>query len=598
MPDFLKKSLFLLLLGCSLLFWFEQPEAAIQSKKASLSLESVYNPHQDPNDIVLPMPHNLQMVVRTIAIPGGLVRDRRFYMGINQINEQRQIYESSFESYIAASFVVKDLPKSWLGKLGVSPQDFFSYYFLGKYEVSQLQWDVVMQGLNPDGSENEFVLPKNLPQSANLPVRNVSWYEVQDFFRRYTAWLIKYHKESLPSYAGTSNIAFLRLPTEAEWEFAARGGIAVKEEDRENNDSFLKPGERPEDYGVFMSTATNIANEPLPIGSRKPNPLGLYDTMGNVREMIAGFFQLTIEELGIDQGKHRRLHGSSGGVLCKGGSFRSSSTGVLPGWRDEIPFYTTNGEYRANDLGFRLVLVGLNLPSADRLAKINRADEKRSHEVTNPKNPQNKPASTIKEKASSDKLLKIDPTGDLLAELDRVTDATSSSVVRANLAQLRAMVTEHNRALARQHEDFLESLIRSTLYQAETIRAFAFRYVEITKMINEIRDDPNFSAAQRKKAEDMRLGYYRVLLTAANQYKSQLRRILQAKPEQIKQILTQVTQEYGGSGPLDRHMTQNSQTLGRHLSLARSRGVDVLSQGQICKDIIPRQHLNQIPNLQ
>ncbi|MBQ7739034.1 MAG: SUMF1/EgtB/PvdO family nonheme iron enzyme [Desulfovibrionaceae bacterium] len=547
------------------------------------------------------------MTLRAIAVPGGLTHDRRFYMGINQIDADRQIYESSFESHIAASFEAKDLPKSWIPKLGTQSTGAFSYYFMGKYEVSKLQWDVVMQGLNPDGSEKDFALPKDLPKDANLPVRHISWFEVQDFFKRYTAWLIKYKLDDLPKYAGTSNIGFLRLPTEAEWEFAARGGIAVKEEDRENNDSFLKSDERPEDYGVFISQSANILDAPLAIGSRKPNPLGLYDTMGNVREMIAGFFQLTIAELGIDHGKHRRLHGSAGGLLCKGGSFRSYALGVLPGWRDEVPLYTRDGEYRANDLGFRLVLVGLNLPSADRLAKINQADEERTQSMAPegssqalPKNlskptaQQSKPLVAGSEKESQDKLVNIDPKGDLLAELDRVTDATSSSVVRANLAQLRAMVAEHNRALSRQRLDFLESSIRSTLYQAEIIRAFAFRYVEINKLIEDIKDDPKFTLAQKKKAEDVRIGYYRGLLTAANQYKSQLRRILQAGPQQIEQVLAQIGQEYSGSDQLDRHMLQNSQILGHHLVFARSRGVDALASEKICKDIIPKAHFIQI----
>ena len=71
-------------------------------------------------------------------------------------------------------------------------------FYLGRYEVTQAQWESIM-GNNPSSSKDD----------PNLPVENVSWDEVQEFIKRLKA------KEGYARY---------RLPTEAEWEYAARAG--------------------------------------------------------------------------------------------------------------------------------------------------------------------------------------------------------------------------------------------------------------------------------------------------------------------------------------------------------------------------------------
>ena len=594
----MSRHLAFLVLCCLLLLLPGFSFAALRLENAGVDPVTSWNPRKDADDILLPMPCNLKLALRTVAVPGGVSRDRRFVMGVNNAERERQIYESSFESHIAASFAVQDLPASWLDHLGVSQREGFSYYFLGKYEISQQQWDAVMQALGRDGSENPANCPRSAGSKSNLPVRDISWFEVQDFVQRYNAWLIARSPSALPRYAGTNNIGFLRLPTEEEWEFAARGGIAVREEDRENNDSFLLPGERGEDYGVFLGEHTAVREEPLPIGSRKANPLQLYDTMGNVREMIEGFFRLTIEEIRPDNTQHRRLHGASGGLLCKGGSFRSQLAGVLPGWRDELPLYTSSGVYRARDLGFRVVLAGINIPNASRLHEQRvqgplvepspRKPESRAREANAAGK---KPFSSD---LTSEPVLTIDQHGDVLTELDRISDATSSSALRANLAQLRNLMARREKAQELQRIEYLESTVRSTLYQAETIRAFAFRYLEANKLLTE--QNGQLSPQQKKKVSEVLNNYYQVLLTAANQYKSHLRHLQQMRPEVLSQILAQMRKEYSGTGTLDRHMQENMQTLEKHLSLSRKNGLEQLKNDRLCRDIIPSAHIQQMPH--
>ena len=117
-------------------------------------------------------------------------------------------------------------------------------FLIGKYPVTQLQWEAVM-GSNP----SKFKGP-------NRPVENVSWDEVQSFLR----------------ILGNG----FRLPSEAEWEYAARGGTNT-EYSFGDNKSLL------DEYAWFFSKSGSGTH---PVGEKKPNPFGLFDMHGNVWEWV------------------------------------------------------------------------------------------------------------------------------------------------------------------------------------------------------------------------------------------------------------------------------------------------------------------------
>ena len=126
-----------------------------------------------------------------------------------------------------------------------------SSYYICKYEVTQALWRAVM-GSNPSYSKGD-----------NLPVECVSWNDCQTFIKR------------LNSYTGRD----FRLPTEAEWEFAARGGNYSRH--------YKYSGSNNLDDVAWHGDNSDRTH---PVGTKRPNELGLYDMSGNVFEWCSDWY--------------------------------------------------------------------------------------------------------------------------------------------------------------------------------------------------------------------------------------------------------------------------------------------------------------------
>jgi len=181
-----------------------------------------------------------------------------------------------------------------------------STFYIGRYEVTQeLYWKVT--GQKPSPSTYMIVNPttKQLEHSneLNFPVSNVTWYQAQAFI------------DSLNKLTGLH----FRLPTEAEWEYAARGGIY--------NSPYPYAGGRDIDKITFfhyedpnMINTSRVYSEK--VGQKQPNALGLYDMTGNVAEWCSDWFSPTYYQTktfftnpkGPTKGEKKAVRGGSWGV--------------------------------------------------------------------------------------------------------------------------------------------------------------------------------------------------------------------------------------------------------------------------------------------
>jgi formylglycine-generating enzyme required for sulfatase activity len=184
-------------------------------------------------------------------------------------------------------------------------------FFMGKYEVTQAQWSGMMNTI-----PGEF-------KDDMRPVEGVSWHDVQTFIQKLNA------KESTHQY---------RLPTEAEWEYAARA-------ESQSAYFFGNATSRLSQYAWYRN---NSGGQAHPVGQLKPNAWGLFDMLGNVHEWCHDWFDrkyysqsLSSDPAGPSSGLARALRGGdwgSGDWYCRCASRSLSSP-----------------DRRSNRLGFRLI---------------------------------------------------------------------------------------------------------------------------------------------------------------------------------------------------------------------------------------------------
>jgi formylglycine-generating enzyme required for sulfatase activity len=186
-------------------------------------------------------------------------------------------------------------------------------FYMGKYLVTQEQWEAVM-GNNPS----------HFKKGGNYPVDSVSWDDAREFTRR------------LSRMTGFK----WRLPTEAEWEYAARsGGLKLKfagTSDEHNLD----------DYAWHEGNSDDV---PHPVGAKKPNGLGLYDMSGNVWEWVQDRYDREYYR----QSPHKNPNGDPFGLnrILKGGSARTGIGFLRASYREYVAPDTRDAYF-----GLRLAL--------------------------------------------------------------------------------------------------------------------------------------------------------------------------------------------------------------------------------------------------
>jgi formylglycine-generating enzyme required for sulfatase activity len=133
-------------------------------------------------------------------------------------------------------------------------------FYIGKYEVTQGQWQKIM-------GEN----PSDYKGGENNPVEMISWSDAQEFIKKLNI---------------ANNEMFFRLPTEAEWEYAARSrGKEQKYSGGNSNQGGLWHNFVPGKESKYPE-----GRQTMPVGTANPNDLGLYDMSGNVAEWVEDWY--------------------------------------------------------------------------------------------------------------------------------------------------------------------------------------------------------------------------------------------------------------------------------------------------------------------
>ena len=182
-------------------------------------------------------------------------------------------------------------------------------FSIGRYEITQAQWKAVMgAGSNPSNFKGD-----------NLPVEMVSWNDIQEFIKR------------LNDRTGKN----YRLPTEAEWEFAARGG--------NQSNGYIYSGSS--DIGEVAWYGVNSGGTTHLVGTKKANELGIYDMSGNVYEWVNDLYN----EYGYESQTNPTGPSVGANRVDRGGSWYPSAWSARVSFRDYLA-----PDSRNSSLGFRL----------------------------------------------------------------------------------------------------------------------------------------------------------------------------------------------------------------------------------------------------
>jgi hypothetical protein len=270
-------------------------------------------------DLTLPMPCGgamaFQKVVTPVA-PDDPLDDRRLRLGTGQP-------ETGYADYLRQDHLRGGFTDGATGQ---------TWFYIARYELTQLQ----ARALRGDCAAPDM--------RGTMPETGLSWFDAVDLSRRYTEWLRREAAASLPAEQGAPG--FVRLPTETEWEYAARGGASVSPTEFEAR---LPPMEGAVKDYAWRQGPDSARGQMRPVGRLKPTPLGLYDIFGNAEELALEPFRLN--NLG-------RPGGQAGGVVTRGGSIFSDEGALYSAQRQEwAPFDASSGTAQAQEsFGARFVL--------------------------------------------------------------------------------------------------------------------------------------------------------------------------------------------------------------------------------------------------
>ncbi|SMF66138.1 Sulfatase-modifying factor enzyme 1 [Tistlia consotensis] len=411
--------------------------------------EQLWNPVPMSDDVVLPLPCGGALALRRIdtTLPGNWLTDFRVQLG-------SATSSNPYSSFTRFAYVA--------GSLSDGNDPGRRYYLLGKYEVTEDQYAAVMGATCPKPS-----------MRGRLPKAGVSWFEAVEFTRRLTVWLNRTAPDTLPEQDGQRS--FLRLPTETEWEFAARGGRAVGEADF-RRPLFPMPEGDLSRYAWFQGPRSCSGDLQL-VGRLRPNPLGLFDILGNVEEIM-------LEPYRLNRGG--RLHGQNGGFVVKGGSCWTDESAISTALRTEFSYYNdrTGQPLAPPSAGIRVEVAAPVLVSHQRIGQLDEDWREAVEAGTSASLPAD-----------------VDPA----ETLRQLAEKTSDFEIRGELSQLAAVVRSRDSARADIERRAIQTAIESGAFIIRQYIDDAHDLAGIQGVVKLLGDPGNDPEAQAELANYKKL---------------------------------------------------------------------------------------------
>lgn len=447
---------------------------------------------KNDNELVLPMPNGESMAFVPICVNSG---DGLFNWKQVKLGDPA----GGFKEYptsmaLGGSFLLdQNGTKMWC-------------YYMGKYEVTRGEYYAIINN-NPNQQINK----------KNYPITNISWFDAIAFTNQYNQWLYSHAADKIPKF--DKAYGFLRLPTEAEWEFAARGGSNVSADffDR----AIPYPPEELQKYEWFGGPISSHYKLQM-VGQLKPNPVGLYDMLGNADEMTMTLFKVEYYQ------------GRTGGFVIKGNNYTTAGNKIRSAFRTEQPFYRISGDksfkpHTKKTLGFRLLISSLVFPS--RTIHKQMASEWLEYR-------KNQGATTPAALSTARFSRKTQVKGeDAFAYLKRLQDqlkskGINSSTIENNIGRLKASIQDIIKIRTQKEEDASYLWIKIASEQARFIRQESQK-LPLVKTLIEIaksKNDTQKLEAYRQRYKERKTN----IRSALSTYSDSIRQIAQNTPAAVK----------------------------------------------------------------